>query len=165
MCGRHRWERLTPGRSNIPSSFHMQHKVSPPDNQAVEFEDFFKNEDQQTIRDFNRLPNKPMALFIMAFPSLISLALCPVTLILASPLMNLFWPREVFQTSPKVNDVISCYLTPAGLIYAIAFGFAFQEAMEKQTKMKGCLFMQVTGVNPKIFNSSSIILVYISYIY
>ena len=33
---------------------------------------------------------------------------------------------------PNINQCVSCFLTPAGLVYALSFGFAFQQALAKQ---------------------------------
>ena len=33
---------------------------------------------------------------------------------------------------PVINDVIQAFLMPAGLVYAIAFGFALQNALQSQ---------------------------------
>ena len=49
-----------------------------------------------------------------------------VTLFVAPHLMQALWPKDVFEMRPNINDAISCFLGPASLVYAIAFGFAMQ---------------------------------------
>ena len=94
---------------------------------------FLSADDIAIVEDLKCFQNTPWQLFKVSLPCTITLAFCPFTLFLADPVINYFWPSEIFPTRPRVNDVISCFLTPAGLVYAIAFGFAFQEALGKQT--------------------------------
>ena len=92
----------------------------------------FTTSDSDIIHQLETYPYKLQALLVICLPTLVSLAFMPVALLLHKPLMNFFWPAEIFPTPPKINDVISCFLIPAGLVYAIAFGFAFQEASSQQ---------------------------------
>ena len=96
---------------------------------------FFTSEELGIINDFKCFSNTPLALFKLAIPALLTLALCPATLYLYQPLVQMLWPLEEFPQPPKINDVIACFLTPAGLVYAIAFGFAFQEALSRQQRV------------------------------
>lgn len=72
-------------------------------------------------------------LILIGFPPLLSVFFCPFTLLASSKITEFFWPPELFSKRPNINDAISCYLTPSGLVYAIAFGFSFQEALNRQT--------------------------------
>ena len=91
--------------------------------------------DHDTLFKFKVFQNNPIALFMLSLPAILSLAFCPATLYLAPVIVKHVWPPEVFPMRPNVNDAISCFLTPSGLVYAIAFGFAFQEALTKQTTL------------------------------
>jgi hypothetical protein len=72
--------------------------------------------------------NQPKELFRIALPAIFSLALCPVTLYMFDPLRKMLWPEKQYgPVMPNINDAISCYLAPAGLVYATSFGFAFQQ--------------------------------------
>jgi hypothetical protein len=50
-----------------------------------------------------------------------------------TPFTTFIWPKETFPIAPDINDAIACFLAPAGLVYATSFGFAFQQALSKQT--------------------------------
>ena len=50
----------------------------------------------------------------------------------------------------QISDVIACFLMPAGLVYAIAFGFGFNEAQIKQQ-------MMIAGVATRVALLSRII--------
>ena len=68
----------------------------------------------------------------IALPGLISLSFCPLTLYMLEPMVLFFWPPEWdIQMPEHINDAISAFLVPAGLVYAIAFGFALQDTIEK----------------------------------
>ncbi|KAL8587495.1 hypothetical protein ACOMHN_000901 [Nucella lapillus] len=60
-------------------------------------------------------------------PVVFILGFCPLTLLLHKPLVMCLWPPDVFPSPPNINDAIACFLVPAGMVYAISFGFAFQQ--------------------------------------
>ncbi|CAD5124049.1 DgyrCDS12355 [Dimorphilus gyrociliatus] len=93
---------------------------------------FLSSFDLEVIRSMNSYHNRPKELFRISFPALISLSLCPFTLYLYQPLIDIFWPKSSFATPPDINEAIACFLAPAGLVYATSFGFAFQQALGKQ---------------------------------
>jgi hypothetical protein len=39
------------------------------------------------------------------------------------------------QYFPNINDAIGCYLGPAGMVYAIFFGFTYQSVTERSSKL------------------------------
>ena len=88
--------------------------------------EFLSPSDLRVIGRFLRYPNSPMPLFRICLPSLFSLVFCPVTLFTAPMMVEGFWPPHLFPERPNVNDAIACFLMPAGLVYAIAFGFSMQ---------------------------------------
>ena len=101
----------------------------------VRKESFLTDKEKSFINLFLEHFNQPLNLLVMGFPALVSLALLPIFFFLYPTMVACFWPTELFAVPPKVNDAISCFLMPAGLVYAIAFGFAFQGAMCKQQGM------------------------------
>lgn len=44
----------------------------------------------------------------------------------------MFWPPERYKTPPMINEAVACFLAPAGMVYAVSFGFAFQQVLSKQ---------------------------------
>ena len=98
---------------------------------------FLTGFDKEVLRTMGASTNSVPELLRIATPALLSLALCPGTLYLYEPLVNAFWPFEKgFQVPPDINEAIACFLAPAGLVYATCFGFAFQQALTKQTEIR-----------------------------
>jgi hypothetical protein len=86
--------------------------------------DQFDLEVMHTLRTFfNTVPE----LAWIMLPASMSLGFCPLTLFLHSPLVEFFWPVEKFSKPPNINEPITCFLAPAGMVYAVSFGFAFQQ--------------------------------------
>lgn len=110
--------------------------------------------DHESIESFLSYFNQPLQLLWISLPSLLTMALCPATLFLYKPMINLFWPPEIYPTPPAINGVIGSFLTPAGLVYAIAFGFAFQEAMSKQNLITTKLASILTLLNHIVMMTS-----------
>ena len=99
-------------------------------------DEFFSEFDREVLEGMQSFHNHPSELLRIAMPALLSLALCPFTLYLYQPLTTLFWDPETFKAgAPNINDAINCFLAPAGLVYATSFGFAFQQALSKQTNV------------------------------
>ena len=121
--------RLLSQRATAKPRVSTEHSPSP--QHVVQL---FSTQDNQVLRQFHLFPNNPKALVLIVSPAVVSLLLCPLTLLLHDQIMYCFWPDSNGQV-PKINDGISCFLTPAGLVYAIAFGFAFQEAIRKQNDL------------------------------
>lgn len=93
---------------------------------------FFSAFDLEVLTSMITSHNRPLNLFRISFPAAISLALCPATLYMYTPLVQFMWPTEEFPEVPNINEAIACFLFPAGLVYATCFGFAFQQAVSKQ---------------------------------
>nr|XP_054763446.1 uncharacterized protein LOC129270054 isoform X2 [Lytechinus pictus] len=83
--------------------------------------------------------NRPMSLFFMSLPAIISLALGPCLLLLRAPVINSFWANGL----PNINDGLGSFLAPAGLVYAITFGFTFQCVLDKQRCISATLSTEV----------------------
>ena len=101
----------------------------------VEEEIFLSAFDKEVLTSMSKFNSRPAEMFRIAGPALISLALCPATLYLYLPLVNLFWPPDKYIVPPNINEAIACFLAPAGLVYATSFGFAFQQALSKQQEV------------------------------
>ncbi|XP_076443987.1 uncharacterized protein LOC143282272 [Babylonia areolata] len=74
-----------------------------------------------------RSPINVRELFYILMPVIFTLGFCPVTLLLHKPVVTYLWPTDSFSSPPNINDAIACFLVPAGMVYAISFGFAFQQ--------------------------------------
>ena len=92
---------------------------------------FTTSSDNKLVDLLLRYQNAPHHLLKLAIPTMLSLGLCPLTLFLYGPMMDFFWPGKM----PNINGAIGSFLMTAGLVYAISFGFAFQEAQNKQNKV------------------------------
>ncbi|XP_074651700.1 uncharacterized protein LOC141906352 [Tubulanus polymorphus] len=115
----------------------------------------FTDEDVEILTDFDRevityldhFYNKPSELFHIALPGLVSLLLCPFALYLFDPLAKIFWPVHLYPKPPNINDAIACFLAPAGLVYAMAFGYAFQSALSKQNEIYGRITYELSQID------------------
>ncbi len=96
---------------------------------------FLTSNDLAVLHKFQIHFNRPKPLLVILLPSVLTLGFCPATLFMRSVMVNGFWPPDIFAMPPNINDSISSFLVPAGLVYAIAFGFAFQEAISKSSKV------------------------------
>lgn len=112
-----------------------------------EEDNFYSAFDREVIDSLGAFHNRPLDLFIIALPAVISLALCPLTLYLYVPFVNFLWPPEEFATVPDINDAIACFLAPAGLVYATSFGFAFQQALSKQHHIMEKVISEISMVD------------------
>ncbi len=83
----------------------------------------------------------------IAIAPLLSVAFCPFALKLRQTLVEFFWPPESYCAAPNVNDAISGFLVPAGLVYSIAFGFSLQAVMAKFAKNDNDLSKIVTSLH------------------
>ena len=77
-------------------------------------------------------------LLAIMMPVILSLGFCPLTLLLHGMIVDCLWPPSMYSSAPNINDAISCFLVPAGMVYAISFGFAFQQVAGKfrETEVK-----------------------------
>ena len=87
-------------------------------------------EDRQTIFELKMFQNNPWALIKLSLPALVSIGACPIT-ILAQPVMLEFFYPPFTGGRINTNDSLAVFLLPAGLVYAMAFGFALQDALAK----------------------------------
>lgn len=118
-------------KAKMRSVFKVRPALIAQDNtkELPEQPPFLTATDIEIVASLKTFYNKPKELLRIATPALISLALCPITIYLYEPLVEALWPTTTF---PDINDAIACFLSPAGLVYATSFGFAFQQALSKQ---------------------------------
>ena len=84
----------------------------------------------EILTQFQMFQNNPMAMFKLALPSLISVGFCPITIIFQPIMVDFFYP-EAIGGRINTNDSLAVFLLPAGLVYAMAFGFALQDSLAK----------------------------------
>ncbi|XP_022097094.1 LOW QUALITY PROTEIN: uncharacterized protein LOC110982762 [Acanthaster planci] len=97
---------------------------------------FLEKEDIDILDSMQTFFNRPLGLCRIAMPGLLSLAFCPLVLFIYTPVTQFFWPADRFpRGQPNINEVIACFLAPAGLVYATSFGFSYQSAMSKQRSL------------------------------
>ena len=77
--------------------------------------------------------NQPKQLLFICVPALISLMFTALIMFLFEPLVGCLWPNNSGQRPASINAAITCFLSPAGLVYALSFGFTFQQALEKNS--------------------------------
>ena len=87
-------------------------------------------DDAETIHKFSIFQNNPLALLKIATPALISIALCPLTIYIQPKMLEFFYP-DFMGGRRNINDSVSIFLLPAGLVYAMAFAFALQDTHAK----------------------------------
>ena len=85
----------------------------------------------QKIDEFQRFQNNPVSLVIIYVPVIASLLFCPATIFAGKPMKMYFWPPDHVAEVPNINDAVAAFLMPAGLVYAIAYGFALQDVSAK----------------------------------
>lgn len=90
---------------------------------------FYSAFDLEVLHFWGSFHNRPLTLLRIFLPAFFTILLCPATIFMYQPLVEVFWTN---RARPPVNDAIACFLLPAGLVYATIFGFAFQQAVDKQ---------------------------------
>jgi len=88
---------------------------------------FLTKRDMLALHSFKSFQNNITGLLKIGIVPSISLLFCPLTLFLYTPIVNYCWPKDRFSSPPNINDAISCFLVPAGMVYAFVFGFALQQ--------------------------------------
>ncbi|XP_033120186.1 uncharacterized protein LOC117119461 [Anneissia japonica] len=102
---------------------------------------FLSASDYDAMDGLRRHYNQPLALVLIALPAIMSLAFCPLILFIRSPLIAMFWGDS--NSMPNINDAIACFLAPAGLVYAVSFGFTFQSVLEKQKVILDAVSLEI----------------------
>ncbi|XP_070573510.1 uncharacterized protein [Ptychodera flava] len=123
----------------------------------MDMQAFFAESDIDAIDSLYSFFNQPVPLIIIALPALISLAFCPLVLFMYKPMVEFFWPASLFPSGPpNINEAISCFLAPAGLVYATSFGFSFQGAMQKQRALLNNISLEVALLDQVIILASNL---------
>ena len=94
---------------------------------------FLNKNDLDILERLKSFQNNPNSRIKIAIPTLLSMLVCPMTILIYQPLVNYTWPKAL--TAPDINSAINCFLMPAGFVYVIAFGFIFQDVMTSFQKL------------------------------
>ncbi|OWF46889.1 hypothetical protein KP79_PYT14971 [Mizuhopecten yessoensis] len=62
----------------------------------------------------------------------------------------------MYDVAPNINESIACFLSPAGMVYAVSFGFAFQQVLGKQTDVMKNIAHDVRQMNQLISMTKSL---------
>ena len=106
-------------------------------------EQFFSRCEIDALEGNSYFENSAKGLSHISVPPLLALLFCPMTLLLYTPLANFLWPKQFFTEIPNINDALACFLVPAGMVYAITFGFAVQEVLQKHLHLQQRLSSEV----------------------
>ncbi len=117
--------------------------------------EFLSPVDKMALEAFQRFQNNPGQLMLISLPTVVSLAICPLALYLHGPLVRFMWPPNMYPTPPNINVALGSFLQPAGLVYALAFGFAYQKAFGRQQMAVDNLRSYVTAVERVLFQAVS----------
>ena len=128
---RKRLNKSCPNNKVTPKGFQMVKSVVVQDHE----EPFLSEFDKEAMDSLTAYNGRTRLVIKVAMPALLSLALCPATLYLYQPFVSTFWPADLFEVPPDVNEAIACFLAPAGLVYATSFAFAFEQALGKQREI------------------------------
>lgn len=90
---------------------------------------FYTRHDFRVLEHLQLYQNNPKYLFKIGIPTVTSLIFCPIIMAVYKPTARFLWPN---RTQPAINEAIACFLAPAGMVYAVSFGFAFQQVLQKQ---------------------------------
>ena len=86
--------------------------------------------DNEALDCLSRSGYSFMDAIVLTMPTLCMVAMSSGILLSYEPIVHCFWPTKA-RSSATMNAVISCFIIPAGFVYALSFGFMFQFAMEK----------------------------------
>ena len=86
---------------------------------------FYTELDQAIMTSFTTATNKVLILLQISVPAFVSMGMCTLAIMLCYPLMSCLWPTVVGK--PNINVAITCFLAPAGMVYALTFGFMYHQ--------------------------------------
>ncbi|XP_071814741.1 uncharacterized protein [Apostichopus japonicus] len=107
------------------------------------------NDDVTVMEKLEKAYNHPASLLRIISPAIVSVAISPIVLLMHDPIVLFFWGGA----SRNINDAIACFLGPAGLVYAVNFGFTFQSVLEKQQSILSTVSSEV-GILHQILEMS-----------
>ena len=128
---RNKWKKPLAENKVAPTGFAKIKSVVVTEHE----EPFLSEFDKEAMDSLTAYNGRTRLVIKVAMPALLSLALCPATLYLYQPFVSTFWPANLFDVPPDVNEAIACFLAPAGLVYATSFAFAFEQALGKQREI------------------------------
>ncbi|XP_063401589.1 uncharacterized protein LOC134685611 [Mytilus trossulus] len=88
--------------------------------------------DQEVMESMKTFKHSTTEFIQISIPALATMIIGPLMILMYHSTTEFFWSLTEFPTMPNINQCVSCFLTPAGLVYALSFGFAFQQALAKQ---------------------------------
>ncbi|XP_062567442.1 uncharacterized protein LOC134229690 [Saccostrea cucullata] len=94
---------------------------------------FLSNFDLEVLKALQNISNRPSELLKIGLPAVVTICLGTFAMLFYHSTTEFFWPKDKYPQLPNNNQCVSCFLTPAGLVYAISFGFAFSSALGKQS--------------------------------
>ena len=109
--------------------------------------EFLNPYDLDVLRHLYSFHNSALELALISLPSILSLCLCPLTLQSRDEISEFFWPNT---TQPAVNEAVACFLAPSGMVYAVSFGFAFQQVLDKLNGIKANLNQELNEIEELI---------------
>ncbi len=80
----------------------------------------------------------------MVAPAVTSAIVAPALMTWREKLLAFVFSEH--ETIPNMNDAISCFLTPAGMIYAIFFGFVFSAVGDRVTELDRLVSEESAGI-------------------
>ena len=89
--------------------------------------------DREVITALRHYGNHPRELVYITIPAFTSIVMSTLTLLIYVPLVDFMWPGRGRQ--PSINTAVTCFLAPAGLVYALSFGFVFQQTLIKHKEV------------------------------
>lgn len=106
----------------------------PTLDKILDGDDTLMNEfDREVINSLRHYSNHPRELVNIAIPAFTSIFMSTTTLLIYDPLVDYLWPGRGRQ--PRINTSVTCFLAPAGLVYALSFGFVFQQTLIKHKEV------------------------------
>nr|XP_022329572.1 uncharacterized protein LOC111128307 [Crassostrea virginica] len=90
---------------------------------------FFTRNDLLILEHLQKYQNNPKYLYKIGIPAVTSLTICSLIMAAYQPIIDFLWSH---RTQPAINEAVACFLAPAGMVFAVSFGFAFQQVLQKQ---------------------------------
>ncbi len=84
--------------------------------------------DLEVLDELKIYSNKPKELIKICIPAFACLLMTSCFMFAHDAMFSCIWPH---RERPDINTGVTCFLAPAGFIYALSFGFTFQQTMEK----------------------------------
>ncbi|KAJ8037577.1 hypothetical protein HOLleu_18425 [Holothuria leucospilota] len=104
-------------------------------------------QDIHVVEELEKFFNHPLSLIKIVLPAIVSIALSPLVLMCHDPIVLYFWNGESRDINGAIVSSVfiskACFLSPAGLVYAVNFGFTFQSVLEKQRNILSTVSFEV----------------------